>query len=85
MCDQDGLTSLLSSRPKSVRQVLRINAATNCRCLPILGDRDGVQLRQVDFNAVVHPTQRGEGAVVAIVSKYGDVQVRSELDLSERR
>ena len=76
-------TSLFPCGPESIRQVFRISTTTNRHCFLVLGDGDGVQLWQVDLNAIVHPTKCSKCTVVAIVSKDGNVEFGCEFDLQK--
>lgn len=64
---------LLSRRPELVSHEFGLGAAPDLGRFPILGDFDAAQLVQVDFDAVVHPAEGGNGAMHAIVRQKGQV------------
>lgn len=73
---------LFSCCPETLGQVMRVDAATYGHSLSVFGNLQGVELAEVDLNAVVHLSQRDESAMVPIVSKNGDTVVVREGDLS---
>lgn len=64
--------SLLASGPELLSEVVGVDSTTNSHSVPVLGNSQGVELDQVDSNAVVHLPQRGESAMMAVVGKNGD-------------
>ena len=72
---------LLSSCLESLGEIVRVDTTTNGHSLSVLRNLQGVELNQVDSNAVVHLSQRGETAMMPIVSKNGNVILVGEFDL----
>ena len=75
------LTSLLPSGQKSIRHVLHVDTAAYSHRLSVLGDREGIQLRKVDLNTIVHVSQGCECPMVAVVGEEWNVEVVGKLDL----
>jgi hypothetical protein len=61
---------------------MRVDAAAYGHGLSVLSDCQGVELAEVDLNAVVHLSQRDESAMVSIVSKNGDIILVCEGNLA---
>jgi hypothetical protein len=78
------LTSLLFSCPESVNQILRVGASANRHRLLVLCDRNALQARQINLDAIVHLAKRGECTMVPVVSKDRDVMLGGEFDLTEQ-
>ena len=75
------LTSLLPSGQKSIRHVLHVDTTADSHRLSVLGDREGIQLRKVDLNTIVHVSQGCECPMVAVVGEKWNVEVIGKLDL----
>jgi hypothetical protein len=81
---EERLTSLLFGCPESVNQVLRVGASANRHRLLVLCDRNTLQARQINLDAIVHLAERGECTMVPVVSKDRDVMLGGEFDLTEQ-
>lgn len=79
------LTSLLSCRPQSVRDILGHDSTGNCDRLPILSYFDGVQLLQRDLNTICHLPESGDRSVNTICRKEGQRLAVCKLYLSRGR
>lgn len=78
------LACLFARIPQGVSHVLGQRAASNRGRLSILGDLNGVELVEVDFHARLHPAQRGDGPVGAIVRQERELLPVCIFDLTPR-
>jgi hypothetical protein len=60
------LTGLFSCCPERVREVHGNDSTANGGRLPIFSNHDAIQLAQMDFDAMRHFPQRGDGSMHAI-------------------
>lgn len=74
-------TSLLVGCPKSVRDLLRLRAATNSSSLAICSDFDCVQLVQVDLDTMVHSSESCDGAMSCVEGEERQTLLIGVLDL----
>ena len=64
---------MLVGGPKSVCDLLGHGSAANGNSLAVCSDFDGVQLVEIDLNAMVHSAQGGDGSMSCVEGKERQV------------
>jgi hypothetical protein len=78
------LTSLFSGLEKRSRNIPSHRAATNDRCLAIVGNLDSSELIKPDLNAMAQLLLGGDGTVAGVYRVERDVGFICEFDLATR-